>query len=148
MPHIIRFCDKHKVCTHIDFRGEFAALVAADSEVSGDSNSANPPMITVSCPIEKLEIRGANTIQALEGMQTYLRRYLYMAMFDITESDVFDASQGKSGVEKTYQGKKVNTEKPYTRTSFLEKPCSRLRQKETKILNALIAENHLSRLRI
>ncbi|MDR1364884.1 MAG: ERF family protein [Oscillospiraceae bacterium] len=53
-------------------------------------------MVTVSCPIERLEIRGANAIQNIGGMQTYLRRYLYMAMFDITENDVFDANQGKT----------------------------------------------------
>ena len=38
-----------------------------------------------------LELKGANAIQALGGVQTYLRRYLYMNAFDIVEADMFDS---------------------------------------------------------
>ncbi|MDR2074009.1 MAG: ERF family protein [Oscillospiraceae bacterium] len=90
MPHIIRLCDKYKVCTVIRFNKEFAELLAFDSEILGDQTP-----ISVTSPIEKLEIKGTNAIQAIGGTQTYIRRYLYMAMFDITENDVFDATQIK-----------------------------------------------------
>jgi hypothetical protein len=88
MPHIIRLCEKYKVCTVIRFNKEFAELLAFDSE------SDIPPLVITS-PIEKLEIKGSNAVQALGGAQTYIRRYLYMAMFDITENDTFDATADK-----------------------------------------------------
>ena len=47
-------------------------------------------------PTEELELKGCNKIQALGGTQTYLRRYLYMNAFDITENDLFDNIAGKS----------------------------------------------------
>jgi hypothetical protein len=96
MPAIIRLCDKYKVCTVIRFNSEFAELAAFDSE-----NEKNPVVIT--SPLEKLEIKGSNAIQALGGTQTYIRRYLYMAMFDITENDTFDAT----GVENEIQMSKT-----------------------------------------
>ena len=88
LPQIIKLCDKHKVCTQVNFEENSASLMIVDSE---DSNG----FIEVSTPTEKLQIKGSNAIQALGGMQTYMRRYLYMAMFDITESDMFDAVSGK-----------------------------------------------------
>jgi hypothetical protein len=88
MPAIIRLCDKYKVCTIIRFNTEFAELAAFDCE-----SEQNPVVIT--SPIEKIEIKGSNVIQALGGTQTYMRRYLYMAMFDICENDVFDAASGQ-----------------------------------------------------
>jgi hypothetical protein len=91
MPDIIRLCDKYKVCTVIRFNKEFAELLAFDSELEG----AQTPIVITS-PIEKLEIKGSNAIQALGGTQTYIRRYLYMAMFDITENDAFNGVSGKS----------------------------------------------------
>jgi len=94
MPAIIRLCDKYKVCTVIKFHENSAELSAYDSECE-DSN-----FINIYCPVEKLEIRGANAIQAIGGTQTYMRRYLYMAMFDITENDVFDAVSGKESGKK------------------------------------------------
>ncbi|GMB10228.1 MAG: ERF family protein [Candidatus Improbicoccus devescovinae] len=99
MPHIIRLCDKYKIFTQITFDENYANLFVFDSENKEDLEK--PPKITIKCPIEKLEIRGANAIQAIGGMQTYLRRYLYMALFEITENDLFDANHGKSEITKT-----------------------------------------------
>jgi hypothetical protein len=71
MPHIIRLCEKYKVCTVIRFNKEFAELLAFDSELIGEQVP-----ISITSPIEKLEIKGTNAIQAIGGTQTYIRRYL------------------------------------------------------------------------
>jgi hypothetical protein len=97
MPDIIRLCDKYKICTSIRFGADTAELAAFDSE--GDN--AGKDAIIVMTPTVELVIKGSNAIQALGGMQTYMRRYLYMAMFDITESDTFDAVSGKTEKAKT-----------------------------------------------
>lgn len=44
--------------------------------------------------MEELELKGCNKIQALGGTETYQRRYLYMAAFDIIEADLFDKTSG------------------------------------------------------
>ena len=46
--------------------------------------------IEYTMPTADLELKGANKIQSIGGVQTYLRRYLYMNAFDIVESDTFD----------------------------------------------------------
>ena len=52
--------------------------------------------ISFSCPCEKPNIPGANTTQAIGGMVTYMRRYLWMILLEVTEDDEFDAAQGGS----------------------------------------------------
>lgn len=96
MPDIIKLCNKYKVCTVISFMENSAKLSAMDCE-----NKETLRFVEVIAPTAKLEIKGANAIQALGGMQTYMRRYLYMAMFDITENDHFDSVSGTEEKPKT-----------------------------------------------
>ena len=45
-------------------------------------------------PVEELELKGCNKIQALGGVHTYLKRYLYLNALEIVENDMFDAKAG------------------------------------------------------
>jgi DNA-directed RNA polymerase subunit RPC12/RpoP len=86
LPEIVKLCDKYKVYTNICFHeNQTVSLSAYDCE------DMEAKAVAVTAPTAPLEIRGANALQALGGVQTYMRRYLYMAMFDICESDMFDA---------------------------------------------------------
>jgi len=110
LPQIIKLCDKYKVCTIVSFNENAATLRAYDCEKIEKDN-----FVEASTPIEKLEIRGSNSIQAIGGMQTYMRRYLYMLMFDITESDQFDAISGNDEKSKEYRCVGCKSEfKPFT----------------------------------
>lgn len=40
--------------------------------------------------MRNLDLKGANAVQLLGGVETYQRRYLYMAVLDIVEHDQFD----------------------------------------------------------
>lgn len=51
--------------------------------------------IIFSMPTAELELKGCNKIQALGGINTYLRRYLYLNALEIVEADLFDAETGK-----------------------------------------------------
>lgn len=95
MPDIIRLCDKYKICTIINFFENHAELQAVNFEKAEEK-------IVIQCPVAEIHIRGANALQALGGIQTYVRRYLFMAMFDITENDQFDAVSGKSEKIQNY----------------------------------------------
>jgi hypothetical protein len=57
--------------------------------------------------MKELDIKGANAMQSLGGIETYQRRYLYMSALDITENDMFDASSG-SGSGSNNSGKTGN----------------------------------------
>ena len=88
-PAIIELCDKYKLFTKVSFNYEKAILEITDIEKTEDT-------IVYTSPMEELELKGCNKIQALGGTETYQRRYLYMTAFDIIESDMFDATSGGS----------------------------------------------------
>ena len=89
LPQIIKLCNKYNLFTQINFNKENGTLTIIDAE---DPNLK----VEYITPTEELELKGCNKIQALGGTQTYLRRYLYMNAFDITENDLFDNIAGKS----------------------------------------------------
>lgn len=89
LPQIIKLCNKYNLFTQINFNKEDGTLTIIDAE---EPNSK----VEYITPTEELELKGCNKIQALGGTQTYLRRYLYMNAFDITENDLFDNIAGKN----------------------------------------------------
>ncbi|DAB11504.1 TPA: hypothetical protein CPT95_00020 [Candidatus Gastranaerophilales bacterium HUM_15] len=46
-------------------------------------------------PVETLDIKGCSKIQALGGIHTYMKRYLYLNALEIVENDMFDPNAGK-----------------------------------------------------
>lgn len=89
LPQIIKLCNKYNLFTQINFNETNGTLTIIDAE---EPNSK----VEYVTPTEELELKGCNKIQALGGTQTYLRRYLYMNAFDITENDLFDNIAGKN----------------------------------------------------
>jgi len=109
LPTLIKLCNSNKLFTKITFDKENAKLIIKNIE-------KNDEVEEYESPIEDLELKGCNKIQALGGTQTYLRRYLYMNAFDITENDMFDSVNGKEtksnskeleSVEKQLEEKKA-----------------------------------------
>lgn len=83
IPTIIQVCNELKVFTKISFNEKEAALMIVNAEKPEET-------LEYTSPMKDLELKGANEIQALGGVETYQRRYLYMAAFDIIENDMFD----------------------------------------------------------
>lgn len=83
-PFIINFCTELKLFTAVSFNKELATLTIVNAEKPDEK-------IEYTSPIEELELKGCNKVQALGGTETYSRRYLYMAAFDIIENDMFDS---------------------------------------------------------
>ena len=88
-PTIISLCNKYNVMTHISFMSDYAKLEIIDIEKPND-------VLNYFSPMKDITIKGANEIQALGGVETYQRRYLYMMAFDIIENDMFDATAGRT----------------------------------------------------
>lgn len=87
LPTIINLCQKHGVYTYTTYDNDLAKLIAINTD-NGEER------IEISSPMRTFELKGSNAIQVLGGIETYSRRYLYLAMFDIVESDTFDANCG------------------------------------------------------
>lgn len=97
MPSIIELCNKYGLFTQITFTNEEAILIIVDCTdkhaITLEDGTLDYRCVKYSSPMRDLELKGANAIQALGGVQTYLRRYLYMNAFDIVEADMFDSEE-------------------------------------------------------
>jgi hypothetical protein len=87
-PSIIKLCNKVGLFTKITFSEELATLKIINVDKSEEVEEYTSPM-------RNLVLKGCNEIQALGGVETYSRRYLYMSAFDIIENDMFDAKSGE-----------------------------------------------------
>lgn len=96
LPTIIQVCNDLKLFTSISFREDVALLQIVNIEEPTEH-------LEYLSPMKELQLKGCNAIQALGGTETYQRRYLYMAAFDIIENDMFDAvtEEEKPSEEKT-----------------------------------------------
>lgn len=84
-PVLIELCKKYGIFTKFSYTKEQAVLEIVNIEKPEEREIYTSPM-------EELELKGCNKIQALGGSETYSRRYLYMSAFDIIENDMFDAT--------------------------------------------------------
>lgn len=85
LPTIIQICNQVKLFTKVSFNDEYAVLTIINIEKPDE-------IIEYTSPMKELNLKGANAVQALGGVETYQRRYLYMAAFDIIENDMFDGA--------------------------------------------------------
>jgi hypothetical protein len=81
----------------INFTPENATLTAYDF----DSDQT----FTITSPMREVKVSGCNDMQNLGAVETYQRRYLYMAMFDIAESDMLDGDSGNGSNDDSGNGK-------------------------------------------
>ena len=126
LPFIIKSCNELKLFTKIDFTEEVATLEIINAEEPNEK-------IQYPSPMKELSLKGANAIQALGGVETYQRRYLYMTAFDITENDMFDGSNleetpsraNKTTIAKMNKlieeyAKAINVDVPKVKERFLQ----------------------------
>ena len=71
------------LCDIISFSDTEATLTLVNIEKPEETLEFKSPM-------RDLELKGANAVQLLGGVETYQRRYLYMMVLDIVENDQFD----------------------------------------------------------
>ena len=110
MPSIIKIFDDLKLFSKVEFNNELAVLKIVNAEKPEEQEEYTSPM-------KDLEIKGANAMQILGGIETYQRRYLYMSALDITENDMFDPNSGngenpsneRQRVDKSASSKKASS---------------------------------------
>jgi hypothetical protein len=60
--------------------------------------------LVITSPMSTAALKGCHAVQNLGAVQTYLRRYLWVAALEIVEHDAIDASQG---VDKKVEAKRI-----------------------------------------
>lgn len=87
LPQVNQIFYDLKLCSNFSIEDRQAKLTVTDWE-------DNTKEVFTS-PIEDLELKGCSKVQALGGVHTYLKRYLYLNALEIVESDMLDAKAGK-----------------------------------------------------
>jgi hypothetical protein len=73
------------LCGFVSFGKDLATLTITDTDGGGE--------ITITSPMAEANLKGTHPIQNLGAVETYNRRYLWMAAMEIVEHDILDASK-------------------------------------------------------
>lgn len=85
LPQLNRLMQKHNMTAIASFTNEIASLTAINIE-------APEERFVVTSPFSSASLKGCHEVQNVGAVETYQRRYLYQALFDIGEKDGLDAS--------------------------------------------------------
>lgn len=114
MPTIIRKCEELKLFTVVSFYSDSAELEIINAEKPEEK-------IKISSPMSTAELKGCHEVQNLGAVQTYLRRYLYMAAFDIVVDDEIDNGEKNPEPKKPQQPTAIDyTINPKTGRKFAD----------------------------
>ena len=86
LPEINELFQKIKLCSIVSFNNDYATLEIVNTEKVDEK-------IIFTSPMKELDLKGANAIQSLGGVETYQRRYLYMTALEIVENDLFNSGK-------------------------------------------------------
>jgi len=129
LPTVISLFKQHKLFSYFSFGLELATLTIINSEQPEESISLTSPMAAA-------DLKGCHAIQNMGAVETYQRRYLYMAALDISEPDALDGTQGKPD--------KPQGQPPKPQQNAAEPPMS----KETRATNLKVIEMLIKSLKL
>jgi len=82
----LKVMDEFELCAVISFGKDLATMKIVDMV---DNQS-----IEITSPMSSAALKGCHEVQNLGAVQTYLRRYLWVAAMEIVEHDALDSSSG------------------------------------------------------
>lgn len=91
LPTIQNIFAEVGLCGTVSFGTELATLTIVDVDAT---EASQPNFVIFSSPMSTAELKGCHAIQNLGAVQTYLRRYLWVAAMEIVEHDALDATTG------------------------------------------------------
>lgn len=108
-PKITELCSELGLLIKFNFTSTEGILTIINTEKPDEKTEYAVPMA-------KPELKGCNEVQILGGSMTYLKRYLYMNAFSITEHDQFDCQDLRTKKEEEY--KCIECGKPFEETVY------------------------------
>lgn len=103
-------CIELDLCPVVSFDANIATMTVTDLE-DGSSLVITSPMSTAS-------LKACHEVQNLGAVQTYLRRYLWVALLEIVEHDAVDSSAGPADKKAKEQPAKKLTDREQELVSF------------------------------
>lgn len=101
LPKVTELCNKNGICSIIKFGNKMATLKVIDVEKPEST-------ITFTTPIAAAKLPGnSQPVQNLGATQTYIRRYLYMNAFEISENDFVDSSNNEETKKQEVTQKQI-----------------------------------------
>ena len=88
IPTVNVLFDELKLCSNFSIYDNMAHLKIINIEQPEE-------FTTFTMPTAELQLKGCTAIQALGGVNTYCRRYLYLNALEIVEADMLDPKAGK-----------------------------------------------------
>jgi hypothetical protein len=85
LPQTMQIFDSLGLASVVSFKQDLATLTIMDTE--------DGQAIAVTSPMADANLKGAHPIQNLGAVESYQRRYLWMAAMEIVEHDIIDASE-------------------------------------------------------
>ena len=82
--------DEVGLCANISFQKEYATMTI----INIDAPEEHP--IVISSPMGSAALKGCHEVQNIGAVETYQRRYLWVAALEIVEHDVIDATTGQT----------------------------------------------------
>lgn len=82
----IKVLDKNGLCAVVSFTADTASMTI--SEVDGGGS------VVITSPMGSAALKGCHEVQNIGAVETYQRRYLWVAALEIVEHDALDASPG------------------------------------------------------
>ena len=77
------------LCAYISFGTDLATMKIVDTNTPW----SNQESIIITSPMSSAALKGCHDVQNLGAVQTYLRRYLWVAALEIVEHDALDSSE-------------------------------------------------------
>ena len=82
IPHIQTIFNDIGLCGVVSFNNEYAQLCITDVD--------DGTVIVITSPMAEANLKGSQPIQLIGSIQTFQRRYLWMAALELTEHDTID----------------------------------------------------------
>ena len=82
IPHIQTIFNNVGLCGVVSFNNEYAQLCITDVD--------DGTVIVITSPMAEANLKGSQPIQLIGSIQTFQRRYLWMAALELTEHDTID----------------------------------------------------------
>lgn len=105
LPQVNSLFNKNKLFSNFSIAGDYANLTIINSEAIDEK-------VVFTSPVESLDLKGCNKIQALGGVHTYMKRYLYMNALEIVENDMFDPQEPENAGQKKKKAGTPKIEEP------------------------------------
>lgn len=103
LPHAMEIMKELKLASVFGFENDKASLTIINTEKSDEQIKFESPSVIT-------EMKGSNPIQNIGASQTYMRRYLYMMAFELSEFDAVNTTDPKENEEEAAR-KKAEEEK-------------------------------------